>query len=161
MKKKIIIAILVLSVLLPSIYSEEEEFKKNLIIEESDYSMLLVYNNSGFLDYLHFYGDESRSDPEEITIALLQCPQNKEYLAKSVFWSTASYMTIGLSAVLGGVSVYAIETETYNSDTVSAIALPGVLAGILGSYIFMGIARENNIKAVNNYNLYILGIPVN
>ncbi len=89
-------------------------------------------------------------------------PGNDKYLYEENAWRAADYTFIGLS--LAGISTLTccgFVDDFKNSETVVGIALGTTIISLAGAIFTGNVATSKRLKAVDNYNVYIMGIPIN
>lgn len=105
-------------------------------------------------------GQEVRSS-SQLNEILLQIPQNERIVRCANVWSG---VTIGLASLaaasLATSTVFTIGDTLPHAGTIStAFSITAILSG-LGGLFSSSVLEGERQKAVDNYNLYIQGIPV-
>jgi hypothetical protein len=152
-----------LILLLALVTTEAEETGLNEPLEvvdtgQTELPQLLIHSNT--FNALKFqFLDGTKVPPGQLT-TILNIPQNEQLIRKGKNYTLTTRILNALTYVSAiGTVIYAGFDLPY-SDTMLSISL-GTLLGSTVSGIFTSQgAAINYLRAVDNYNLYIMGIPI-
>jgi hypothetical protein len=122
---------------------------------------LIIHNENYFSSYDYHLYDGTSLKYSEVRSLLRTVPENeklmKQELGIRIF--NYSFAAIAVASLITG-TVYHYNTGWENSETVINIALITGLCGFLGELFTYQMWEDKFERAVNNYNLKIMGIPI-
>ncbi len=122
---------------------------------------LLVHNDSTFMQY-KFYSEENNEKvikQRELYKILRTAPGNEKTIKVARRWEIANFVSLGLLGFSTGIFIAQKTTGSNNEDIVE-LSSAGVLTGILCSCATFTVHLGAMSNAVDNYNLYVMGIPI-
>ncbi len=142
------------------VFSQEENmaFKSNLPNEASEMKLLLhteFFNSNAY----RFYDDPKTISEINLYSILKTVPQNKLIVRDAIAWRIVSLATSGFVGGCFGLMLAKHHTGTLTEEGkifFSSGILTGGIACILSDTLF----RYKFDKAIDNYNLYVMGIPI-
>lgn len=149
MKKKLI---LFLFLIISSLgFSEEVLSKGDYLIHTDSFMNLSIYETV----------DGNKLSMKELCNVISMVPDNKQIMRKEKFWRSAGSTLIGISVAALGmyVSTSLSENQDYNK-IVEPASLITFGCSLLGAMVAGNISCSKRLKAVDNFNLYVMGIPI-
>lgn len=122
-----------------------------------------VVHTGGFLNLTDYQFADGEKIPFKTLNEMLQAvPENESLMKKEKGFRIADYTLLGVAAVSAGVNlVYDIWGDSWAaSEQVKSISAYTCLASLFGSILCGEISLGSRLKAVDNYNLYVLGVPL-
>jgi hypothetical protein len=126
---------------------------------QTELPRLLIHQNT--FDPLKFqFVDGAIVPPKQLT-ALLNIPENGQSLRRAKNYIIATRILNALAYVsAAGIVIYAGFDDLPYADTMLSVSIcAGLGSAVAGLFTGQG-AAVNYLRAVDNYNLYILGIPI-
>lgn len=122
---------------------------------------LIIHNNSSIIGY-KFYSAEGINEAikqRELYKILRSIPENEKVIKKARGWEIAGFVSLGLLGFSSGVLVtQSLKNST--DESITRLSSAGILTGILCSCASFTVHLGSISNAVDNYNLYVMGIPI-
>ncbi len=157
--KRIICMLSFLLVLMSLGFSQEVNtaFENTLLNEALDIKILL---HTGINPYTYrFYDDTQKISEINLYSILKTVPQNKGIIQNAITWRIVSIITSGLVGGFSGVMLVKHHTGSLTREGTIFFSSGIVTCGIT-SILSGSLFRCNLDKAVDNYNLSVMGIPI-
>ena len=104
----------------------------------------------------------SEKIPEKnLKLLLDSIPENKKLRKQETFWNVMDYVCLGLAA--SGIVTYSIcafNPEMQNKETFQNISITTTVISLFGAIFSGNMATSKRLKAVDNYNISVMGIPI-
>lgn len=152
--KKIILSLGLFICILNSIVANEQQSFNvpNLLIHK---------NNTDFINYVLVQNPTETLTLTELKNVLSIVPENAPLLKKAKGHSIAMWSCLGIGLAGTAISLINNDTKIFeNQQWITPTAITATVVGVCGMCLNSLFANANFIKAADNYNLYILGIPV-
>lgn len=154
--KKLITTLLCIFALSNFIIAQENEIK----IEEPNFYNLILYKDTGLS---HSFCDYSGNilSYKVLNQKLLECPDNETIVKQAQGWMIADGVFMGLTLTSGIIyTLYTVFPEWNNSEVIKECSMRISLTSLFLQLLSGTISLQKYNEACDNYNLYILGIPV-
>jgi hypothetical protein len=160
--KHLFFGFLIFSLILATVEAEEPELDKpmgTLNADQIELPRLLIHQNT--FNALKFqFIDGVKIPPGQLT-DLLNIPGNEQVLRKAKNYTISSRIFNALTFVsAAGVFIYADFDDLPYADTMLTVSLCTVIGSTLTGLFTGQGAATNYLRAVDNYNLHIMGIPI-
>lgn len=154
MKKFLMLICLLCSVSM--VFAQTVEPDENTVIPP-----FIIHNEHYFSFYDYHLYDGTLLKMREVRSLLRTVPENETLMKQELGIRIANYSfaAIAFASLITG-TVYYNHDEWENSKTVTNIALITGLCGFLGELFAYQMWEDKFERAVNNYNLHIMGIPI-
>ncbi|MCL1836739.1 MAG: hypothetical protein FWG46_04245 [Treponema sp.] len=166
MKNKIgcIICLLFL-ILYDSIFAQEndEENVQDIITQKSDNlnklpQNFLIQGNNHFNIFFFQFIDGTPVWRREATMLISNVPANQDLMKQIKRGTIASWVTFGLMIITGGTAITYISCDFHRSEIVFPILIGSFVGSGITFTLANGQTNKKYLRAVDNYNLYILGL---
>jgi hypothetical protein len=160
--KHLFFSLLIFTLTLATVEAEETELDKpveTVNAEQIELPRLLIHQNT--FNALKFqFTDGVKVPPGQLT-TLLNIPENEQVLRKAKNYTIISRIFNTLTFVsAAGVFIYAGFDDLPYANTMLTVSLCTVVGSTLTGLFTEQGAAVNYLRAVDNYNLYIMGIPI-
>lgn len=137
---------------------QTKEYPQNL---EIDFSKIIIHQN-GFMNLINYETIEGEKIPEKnLKLLLNSIPENQKLRNQETFWNVMDYICLGLAA--SGIVAYSISAfnpEMQNRETIQNISISTTVISLFGAIFSGNMATSKRLKAVDNYNISVMGIPI-
>lgn len=128
---------------------------------KADLSKVIIHQN-GFMNLINYETIEGEKIPEKnLKLLLDSIPENKKLRNQETFWNVMNYVCLGLTA--SGIVTYSIcafNPEMQNKETFQNISITTTVISLFGAIFSGNMATSKRLKAVDNYNISVMGIPI-
>lgn len=128
---------------------------------KADLSKVIIHQN-GFMNLINYETIEGEKIPEKnLKLLLDSIPENKKLRNQETFWNVMDYVCLGLAA--SGIVTYSIcafNPEMQNKETYQNISITTTVISLFGAIFSGNMATSKRLKAVDNYNISVMGIPI-
>jgi hypothetical protein len=157
------ILLFLLTMLSFAAYAQEADSKSDpafdaKALDSAAVSQLIVHRGGMFDAFTYKLLDGTKLSYGELNSLLKAVPENKSLLTKKNIWMGLYYACLAGFAASAGVNVYATHKDWKDMQRNSALACAGCFAYGIG---FALIGQSYKSHAIDNYNLRVMGIPVN
>jgi hypothetical protein len=123
-------------------------------------TQLIIHNENYFSFYDYHLYDGTFLKYSNVRSLLKTVPENEKLMKQELGIRTFNYSfaAITLASLITGTVYY--NNELANSETIISAALITGLCGFLGELFTYQMWEDKFERAVNNYNLRIMGIPI-
>lgn len=153
--KKVAVVFLLFFLSFVPVFSQEQNMEEETMPN-------IVMRTIGFTPYPFQLADNTPLDYKSVLNLVSVIPKNNAFIKQAKIWRVVSIAIAGLSLASCGFQVYALASE----DASDISRLYRDMGGFITLTLFMGSAAAGSQfhdrlqRAVNNYNLSLLGIPI-
>jgi hypothetical protein len=145
-----------------SLYAADEQPKTNTRAFELPPIVFDTIYRSEFLSTSSFLLlDGTYLNYDEMKERLIIIPQNEKYLSRAKGFEIGGFIGLG-AGVAAGIAyiVFSYIPDLPNRDILKTAGYTGVIAGLGGGIISFNQSYRNLHRAIRNYNLSVMGIPI-
>ncbi|MDR2052138.1 MAG: hypothetical protein LBP80_01880 [Treponema sp.] len=140
--------------------------QNSILFAQDDYEILVpkfIMKTTGFKTYPYQLSDGTPLEYKDIYTLTSEVPGNSRILKQAKPRRTVSLILVGVSLVSCLFQVYTVAfPNTLENPGFYGNMAAWTTFSAFGGSILAGMTYQDKIqKSVNNYNLYIMGIPVN
>jgi hypothetical protein len=105
--------------------------------------------------------DGTNLSTEELKQRLFTVPENDKYVSRAGGWTAAYWTAFGIGCAAAAMDIVYLFNEDlpYRMPMIAALS-GGVVLGIVTGDLFIVMRNRNLNRAVRNYNLSVMGIPI-
>jgi len=121
-------------------------------------SAIIFSNGAGYLRP-YYCSDGSTISYRELKENLSLIPVNEKFVRRADAWNIVNWISLGTAVGLAGGAMYFVNTDGGRSERAYTLANSAVGTALFGLSAQI-MVRDNLDKAINNYNLTVMGVPV-
>lgn len=157
--KKIFALFAVLAVFTCAFADENLTFSNVNFSAEKD---IIVHTDNFFDKYAYQTVDGTKLSNKELLSRISLVDENEKLLKEEKAWRVTSYVLYGLSIAAVGVNVSTLFVDNADYNRIAGNASVWTFAVSCSGAIFSSLFANSKLnKAVDNFNIRVMGIPIN